>query len=485
MIALLVAACAGVALRIAYYESRLGAPDSDEAVWGLMARHVLDGEFRTFFWQQAYGGTQEVFLTAPVFAAVGSSILALRAVPFALEIVAGFLIWRVGRRTIGEPAAAIAAAIWCIWPITKLPKLGHQDGFYASGVVYCALILLLTLRLRERPGAARAALLGLVFGLAFWQTSQVVPIEVASLLWLLWKQPSAFRFAWAAAPTALLGALPWIVWNAGHGWASLSVAGGNTPLINRYRGAVDGSVPLILGLRVPITSEWILPAPASQAIYLGLLGLFAYAAVRLRHRDTSLLYATVCVFVVMLPLSPQAWRTTETYLTILTPVLALLVAQLGGTARRAVPLLVVLLVGSAVVLSRTTSTTPDPLAATTLPRSFAPLIRELDVLHLDHVYADYWIAYRLDFATEERIIAADGDFRRLALRGGRLLPPVPGSGDTRYAPYDTTVRSGTYGYVFLPQTVDQLGIGGKLIEAGFTPTHVGPFSIYVPKEAHR
>ncbi len=451
-----------------------------------MVRHVLHGEFPTFFWHQAYGGTQEVFLTAPVFAALGSSIVALRAVPFALEVIAGILIWRVGRRTIGEPAATIAAAVWCIWPVAKLPKLGHQHGFYASGVVYCALILLLTLRMRERQTAPRAALFGLVLGLAFWQTSQVVPIELAALLWLLWKQPRAFRLAWAAVPAALLGALPWLVWNAQHGWGSLLVTSGDTPLVDRYRGAIDASLPLILGLRVPITSEWLVPSPVGPVIYLAFLGLFVFAGVRSRRSDKSLLYGVAAVFLVLLPVSPQAWRTAETYLTILTPVLVLLVAQIATSARRAIPLLAVLLVGSIIVLVKTTATTPDPLAATTLPRSLAPLVRALDALHLDRVYADYWIAYRLDFATRERIVAADGDFRRLALRGGKLLPPVPGWSDTRYAPYDATVRNGNYGYVFLAPTIAQLGIERQLTSSGFVPRQAGPFRIFVPGGAtHR
>ena len=96
---MLIVAAAGLAGRIALAQSRLGVPDSDEAVWGLMARHLLHGELTTFFWNQAYGGTQEVFLTAPVFAAFGSSLFTLRIVPFALNVVATVLVWRVGRKT--------------------------------------------------------------------------------------------------------------------------------------------------------------------------------------------------------------------------------------------------------------------------------------------------------------------------------------------------------------------------------------------------
>ena len=74
----------GIALREWTYRATMGIPNADEAVVGLMARHVLDGELTAFYWGQAYGGSQEALLTAPVFAIAGSSWLALRLVPMAL-----------------------------------------------------------------------------------------------------------------------------------------------------------------------------------------------------------------------------------------------------------------------------------------------------------------------------------------------------------------------------------------------------------------
>ena len=46
--------------------------DSDEAVEGLMARHVLLGEFPAFLWGQRYKGVPEVYLSSAVFRAAGS-----------------------------------------------------------------------------------------------------------------------------------------------------------------------------------------------------------------------------------------------------------------------------------------------------------------------------------------------------------------------------------------------------------------------------
>ena len=53
--------------------------DSDEAVEGLMARHVLQGELPVFLWGQQYKGVPEVYLAAAVFSVAGSSVIALKA----------------------------------------------------------------------------------------------------------------------------------------------------------------------------------------------------------------------------------------------------------------------------------------------------------------------------------------------------------------------------------------------------------------------
>ena len=58
--AIALAAVAGIVLRVLSLRGGFGATDSDEAIWTLMSRHVLDGEFPVYFWGQGYGGTIEV-----------------------------------------------------------------------------------------------------------------------------------------------------------------------------------------------------------------------------------------------------------------------------------------------------------------------------------------------------------------------------------------------------------------------------------------
>jgi len=63
-ISLAIVAGAVVLARLPFLLQGTSFFDSDEAVEGLMARHVLGGEFPLFLWGQRYKGVPEVYLSA-------------------------------------------------------------------------------------------------------------------------------------------------------------------------------------------------------------------------------------------------------------------------------------------------------------------------------------------------------------------------------------------------------------------------------------
>jgi 4-amino-4-deoxy-L-arabinose transferase-like glycosyltransferase len=476
------AGVAGVVMRVWVYRTALGIPDSDEAVVGLMVRHFRHGELTTFFWAQAYGGSQEVLLTVPVFLVAGSSWLALRIVPMMLAAAAALVVWRVGRRTIGEPAAAIAGCVYWIWPPFVVYKLTHQWGFYASSVLYCGLLLLLALRLVERPNRIRAGVFGLVAGLSIWQSQQLVPVVLPLIGWTIWKQPRSLRQLWVAVPLAVVGALPWILWNIRHDWGSLhSTLANTTTYQHRLRIFVSPLTPMMLGLRTPFTQERLLPGAITLLLYAALAALFAYGAYRARSRDTSLLYVIAVAYPFIYALAPQTLFDQEPkYLVVLTPILILLLAQVATSYWRAVVVTAIACAISVVTLHRLETyfrtVPPYPPAA---PRDLRPLISTLDELGVDRVYADFWVAYRLDFETNERIIASQNKFTHLTFVGGQAIashhPYI------RYRPYEREVESAPHhGFVFFRASLGRVhGIVAQLQQHGYRHLVVGPFVVYV------
>src|SRR5436190_6842617 len=442
LVLVLLAVGVGIALRVFVYVSVLGQTQSDESVLGLMARHALHGQFTTFLWGTPYGGPQEAWLATPIFAVFGSSVAALRVVPIALDIAGVLLIWRVGLRTIGERPALIAAALCWIWPPETMMLAIKEIGFYASNTFYCALVLLLVLRAYERPDAKRVGALGLVLGLAVWETTQIVPLAVPAVLWLVWRRPRVLRQAWIAVLLAVVGALPWLVWSVTHHFQSLLMSSGLSSTYGwRLRTYASPVLAMALGLRLPAGQAWQAPYGIAALAFIAAVVLFFVGAYFARGRPASLLYAVCLVYPFVMMISPRSYGTIDPhYLSTLMPVFALLVAQL---ARTVVAAALVLLAAAAITFGwvhdsyeKLQTSAPDK---STTPRSIAPLIDTLDDLHVNRVFTDYWIAYRLAFESDERIIAVENKFDRTTVRHGVVEPgPDP---FVRYAEYERLVRA--------------------------------------------
>ena len=415
-------AAAGVALRAWVLASPIGGLDADEAVWGLMARHLGDGELPTFFWGQAYGGTHETFLTAAVFALAGSGTIAVRAVPMVLSAAAALLVWRIGRRTVGEPAAAVAAVLFWIWPSYLVWKSTRAHGFYGAALVLALAVVLLALRLRDRRSVLDAAALGVAVGLGWWATPQTAFVTAPTLAWLLWRRPAFARELPVVVATTAAGAAPWLVWSARNGWATLEAPfGGGGGYVEHLRTFFAATLPTLLGLRAPFTLDWLPGELVGRMLELAAIVLLVLAARRGR-RELLIVLAVVYPFVAAL--SPFASLNEEPrYLVLLAPIVALLLATL--MARRwwiAATALGVALVSSVAGLASMASIEPPvpPVGGLRVPADLGPVLRTLDDAGETRVRAHYAIAYRITFESEERIIAAS-------------------TGQSRHAPYQRAV----------------------------------------------
>lgn len=88
--------------------------NSDAAVVGLQAIHILRGEWSWFLWEAGYQSSLDAVLTAGAFAVFGISPLVLALVPLAAYLIALGLAFGVLRRRIGLLAAAFGVLILVI-----------------------------------------------------------------------------------------------------------------------------------------------------------------------------------------------------------------------------------------------------------------------------------------------------------------------------------------------------------------------------------
>src|SRR6267143_362578 len=167
-----------------------------------------------------------------LFLVLGPSVWLLKAVPLAFNAASMLLVWRIGKRTVGEPAARIGAVLLWIWSASFLWWAVKIDTYQAS----------------------------LFVALAFWANVQtayiILPAFVVHLGSVL-RRWSRLPFTAAAF---VVGAVPWIAFNARNHLSSLKPppAGPGNTYISRLQGFFRFGLPEALGLRTPFTRRWVL-----------------------------------------------------------------------------------------------------------------------------------------------------------------------------------------------------------------------------------
>lgn len=498
-IGLAVALVVGLAVRLAIIGSPLGEIDGDEAVVGLMARHIAFlGERPVFYWGQPYIGSLEAFSAAPLFQVFNSSTLLLKLVPTAYSL--GFLVLCaiLARRFFGTGAGLATAAylavppsMWAVWS-TK------ARGGYAEVLFLGQALLLVTLVLARSHQRRVALLWGVLAGLAFWTHLLAIVYLVPAVVFLALARRrdwSAVELA-VAGGGALVGMFPLIVENIADGYLTLAalLQPPDLPVdvVAQFIRFFRVGVPVLLGLGQPTTSEamfdqdW-LQRPAGHLWVVGLALLLMAGALivqapavrRLarcgadRASEPALLLFVALVVPPVVALTRFGFFVSEPrYALPLYSAVPLLAGALwrvplrmpwaAGPLRAGVVGLVLAfnlwsLLSTDARLWRPEET-PDSTAATR-----ADLVQYLVAGDRHQMYTDYWIGYPIMFETRETVLA-------YVISGGfnRYVPPA-----------DNVQRTPNPAWVFTPgvdseqEFLDQLqALGGQAQVANVSVYHV-------------
>ena len=158
-----------IAARLPFLVSGKIAFDSDEAVEGLMARHVLHGELPAFFWGQAFKGVPEVYASAAAFAVFGSSVNVLKSVTLAFFAVFVGLNFVLLDTIAGRWMAIATSLLLIVAPPALVFWSLDASAEYVLVMMLGTIFLLLCLRLQDaRDSTPTLLAIGLVVGLGFW-----------------------------------------------------------------------------------------------------------------------------------------------------------------------------------------------------------------------------------------------------------------------------------------------------------------------------
>ena len=135
--------------------------DADQAVTGLMAKHLAELRALPVFWYgQTYMLGVESWLAAPLFAVFGASVTALKAPLLAMNVTIALLLFRLFTREVGLSDARSATATLLF--VLAAPITAAHFVTANGGNVEPTLYVVLLWMLRRRP-----IWMGLVLGIGF------------------------------------------------------------------------------------------------------------------------------------------------------------------------------------------------------------------------------------------------------------------------------------------------------------------------------
>ncbi len=255
---------AAVGYRLALLFADVPPTNSDEATMGLAALHIARGDgFPVWFYGQAYMGTLEAYLAAPLIALAGPSVLVLRLPTLALYALFLLLSWRLTRRLGGDRwYALLVVAVLALGADRVVKNQLIAGGGYPELNPAGAALALLTVGLCVTGAGARLprwAAWGLIAGVLLWVDPLILPyVLTLGALLVAWRwRELAGRAGVVLAGALLLGAAPMLVDSLRHGRNPVSavLAAGGTGAAadwaDRLYGGLVLGPPLAMGFCSP------------------------------------------------------------------------------------------------------------------------------------------------------------------------------------------------------------------------------------------
>jgi len=348
----------------------------DEAIIGVMARHILElGERPLFFYGQNYGGggAVEAYCAAALFALFGESTFLLKLTPLLISLAAIPAAYFVALRFHGRFVARLAVILFVLAPPTLEWSIVARGG-YVEAVFFSAALLLLAAPLIEGSPtpARRIVAFGVVAGFAFYVFGLIAPAIATIGILTAARRVRFWRTVALSAAGFAVGGAPLIYDNIAHGFVNLrhlatpaatSGAGGALArFAARLGGLATHDFPAFF---TPWIDDFPKAIPADAWVYAvvaaTLCGVHAWGLFRARNggvlarlvtpRAATLLYVSVYA---MLYAGSRFAGLTPRYLLALYPMLAIVLAAgaapLVGSSRRPIRIAGAALVAVLVVI---------------------------------------------------------------------------------------------------------------------------------------
>lgn len=275
---------AAAGLKIAAVLANAVPFNSDEAIVGLMARHILSGERPIFFYGQAYMGSLDAILVAIGFKLFGDSVSTIRLVQGSLYLLTIITSIKLGEVLFKSRRAGLITGALLAFPTVNMTLYTTASlGGYGETLLIGSLILLVTWKLKESLDTPTpnhltygiAVLLGFLIGLGFWANALTVVYSLPAMVCILVRGallPKGNRALWWVVLLilgAIVGAFPWMSFAFSHApgefigellGSAVAVEQGSFLAVtaSHILSLVALGIPVVFGLRAPWNVAWIL-----------------------------------------------------------------------------------------------------------------------------------------------------------------------------------------------------------------------------------
>ncbi|MCE1253919.1 MAG: hypothetical protein LWX83_10265 [Anaerolineae bacterium] len=419
--------------------------NADEAVVGLMARHITAGEWPIFFYGQAYMGSLDAIFIAGLFSFLGQSVNLIRFVQIILYLFTIITTLEIGRVGFNSLRVGLNAAwLLSIPAVNQTLYTTVSLGGYGETLLLGNLLILISLRTiriinqdgNKKKLYAFQAGLGILSGLGVWINGLSLVFSIPAVILVVGNlvvHQKKDKFLWVSILCLLtggvLGALPWWIYASQNGIQNLiGELSGSAVNVAQNAWLLQTSIRLMnffllgltafLGIRPPWEIRWlVLPLIPFVIILWG--GLIVY---NLRNKDDNtrkkfinyLLAGIVLVLFAGFVFTPFGNDPSGRYLVVLLVPAALFISNnltlmnLRNWQKIAVLLLLIVFQGVGTwqcALNNPPGITTQFDAITVVNHQYdEELIRFLEEKNERFGYTNYWVSYPLAFLSQERII---------------------------------------------------------------------------------
>ena len=272
----------GAAFRIYFVQAHSAFMQSDEALFGLMAKHIFTrGHFPIFAFGEERSGALISYLVAPLFHLFGVSNLVFKIVTTFVSLVAVFLLYLLARRIGGDRVGLMTMALATFAPPFLIMWSVHAAAEYMLTMVFGVGSLLLCdsiLFHRQVSPDQKSGwhhlmiygMLGFVLGIGFWVSPLIISFMAAVWVALFLNDRKCFfRLTFLIFLIFfLVGNLPAILFNV---LPKLRVAGGmpDAPNWVSYTSLFTGSTEPLWSRIQQIPSTLLQVVSVSMPVMLG------------------------------------------------------------------------------------------------------------------------------------------------------------------------------------------------------------------------